>query len=320
MPPRSADEYSGGTAMSEKVALLGDPGIDGAVAIALALHDPSLEVLGLLATAGNVAADRATKNIQILVDQLDPPRLPRLGAAPAVDYGIDGTRLHGANGLGGVDFPCAPLHHLPASEKLLVDLIRQNPHELTLICLGPLTVVARAFDLYPEAPQLLRRIVCVGGSFHEPGNAGPISEFHFYCDPHAARKVIQCGAPLALIPLDLTRKVLFSPSDLLGLPYDGPAACRFLRRIVPFGIAATSNLYGIEGFHLKDVLGVQAVAAPGSLTSRHMRVDVETRGELTRGMTVFDQRHWEGGKPNVDVALEADIGETRKYVSRVLGI
>src|SRR6266404_1863144 len=100
--------------MSHKVALLGDPGIDGAFAVALALHDPELEVLGLLATAGNVSAERATKNIHILVDHLDPPRLPRLGAAPAVDYGTDGTKLHGPNGLGGVDFPCAPLHHLPA--------------------------------------------------------------------------------------------------------------------------------------------------------------------------------------------------------------
>jgi purine nucleosidase len=272
-----------------------------------------------LATAGNVSAERATKNMHILVDHLDPPRLPRVGAAPAVDYGIDGTRLHGPGGLGGVDFPCAPLHHLPASEKLLVDLVRQNPHELTLVCLGPVTAVARAFDLYPEAPQLLRRIVCVGGSYHEPGNAGPVSEFHFFCDPVAARKVVHCGTPLTLVPLDLLRKVLFSPTDLLGLPSDGSPACRFLRQIVPFGIAATSNLYGIEGFHLKDVLGVVAVARPGLLKSRHMRVDVETRGELTRGMTVFDQRAWEPGKPNVDVAHDVDPAEVRKYVGAVLG-
>ena len=62
-----------------------------------------------------------------------------------------------------------------------------------------------------------------------------------------------------------------------------------------------------------------AVALPGALTTRHMRVDVETRGELTRGMSVFDQRHWVPGTPNVDVAFEVDPAEVRKYVHRILG-
>jgi inosine-uridine nucleoside N-ribohydrolase len=306
--------------MSQKVALLCDPGIDGAFAVALALYDPELDVRGLLATAGNVPPDRATKNIHILVDHLDPPRLPRLGGAPNVEYAHDGRALHGPSGLGNTDFPCAPLHHLPPSEKLLVDVVRQHPGEVTLICMGPLSVVSRAIDLQPELPAQLKRIVCVGGSYHEPGNAGPVSEFHFQCDPQAARRVLHCDAPVTLIPLDLMRKVLFSPSDLLAVPSDGTRAWRFLRQIVPFGIAATSNLYGIEGFHLKDVLGVVAVAEPGLLQTRHLRVDVETRGELTRGMTVFDQRQWEHPKPNVDVAMEVDTDGVRKYMRRILGL
>ena len=76
------------------------------------------------------------------------------------------------------------------------------------------------------------------------------------------------------------RKMLFAPTDLLGVPANGSPACRFLRQIVPFGIAATCNLYGIEGFHLKDVLGVVAVSLPALLRTRQMRVDVETRGEF----------------------------------------
>jgi inosine-uridine nucleoside N-ribohydrolase len=307
--------------MSEKVALLCDPGIDGAFAVSLALIDPQMDVLGLLATAGNVSAERATKNMHILVEHIDPQRWPRVGAAPDVDYDMNGTRLHGPTGLGATDFPCAPLHHVPPSEKLLVDLVKQNPRELTLICMGPLTVVNRAFDLYPDMPAQLRRIICVGGSYHEPGNAGPVSEFHFYCDPAAARHVLSCGVPVTLVPLDAMRKVLFAPTDLLGMPTDGHPVCRFLRQIVPFGIAATSNLYGIEGFHLKDVLGVIAIGAPDALRTKHMRVDVETRGELTRGMSVFDQRTWHHhGKPNVDLVTEVDTGMVRSYINRVLGI
>ena len=81
--------------MARKLVLVSDPGIDGAFALALAMHDPDLDVLGVAASAGNVNAEQATKNVQILVEQADPARWPRLGAALPVEYDIDGTQLHG---------------------------------------------------------------------------------------------------------------------------------------------------------------------------------------------------------------------------------
>jgi inosine-uridine nucleoside N-ribohydrolase len=304
--------------VAEKIVIIADPGIDGAFAIALAFFDPNLEVLGIGATAGNVSAAQATKNVHILVDQLDPPRWPRLGEAPDIRYEIDGRALHGPTGLGNTDFPAAVLHNIPTSEKLLGDLVRQFPHEISVVCLGPLTVLARAFDIYPELPTQVKRLVCMGGTLHEPGNAGPVSEFHFACDPASARQVVRSGAPMILIPLDCTRKVLFSPKDLLDLPSESSKASKFLRQIVPYGIAATANSYGIEGFHLKDVLGVAAVSIPGVVETKHMAMDVETRGELTRGMTVFDQRTWAQPTPNIELAQHVDGQGVRDYIQRVL--
>ncbi len=147
--------------MTQKVVLIADPGIDGAFATALALLDPGLDVLGLLATPGNVSAAQATNNIHVLIEQLDPPRWPRLGAAPAVDYGIDAKQLHGPEGLGGASFPSAMLHHLPASEKLLVELVRQNPGQVTVVCMGPCTVVARR--------SILRRVAVLVAAPDLPG-------------------------------------------------------------------------------------------------------------------------------------------------------
>jgi inosine-uridine nucleoside N-ribohydrolase len=304
--------------MPHKVVLVCDPGIDGAFAITLALYDPDVEVLGLAATAGNVAAEQATRNAQTVVEQLDPPRWPRFGAALPVEYEVDGTNLHGPGGLGGVEFPCAQLHHQLAADKLIIDLVRLYPKEVTVIALGPLTAVARALDRDPELPALVHRIVCVGGSWHEPGNASPVAEFHFFCDPPAARQVLRCGAPVTLVPLDVTRKMVLAPAELLELPAPESRACRFLRQIVPFAIGATSNLYGVEGFHLKDVLGVAAVALPGALSTRSMVADVETRGELTRGMSVFDARWVTRERPNVDLADGADLHAVRNYIDRVL--
>src|SRR4051794_38726655 len=97
--------------MAQKVILVADPGIDTAVAIGLALNDPDLDVLGVAATGGNVPGDQATANVHTILEQIDPPRWPRPGAALAVEYEIDGTRLHGSNGLGNIAFPIARLHH-----------------------------------------------------------------------------------------------------------------------------------------------------------------------------------------------------------------
>ena len=160
--------------------------------------------------------------------------------------------------------------------------------------------------------------MCVGGAWHEPGNASAVAEFHFYCDPLAARQVLTCGAPVTLIPLDVTRKLLFSPSELLDLPAPESKTCRFLREIVPYAIGATSNLYGLEGFHLKDVAGIVAVALPGALSTRPMVVDVETRGELTRGMSVVDNRRLRSGSPNVEFALGIDVDAVRDYMHTLL--
>jgi inosine-uridine nucleoside N-ribohydrolase len=304
--------------MARKVILVCDPGIDGAFAVALALHDPDIDVLGLAATAGNVSAEQATRNVHTLIEQIDPPRWPRLGAALPIEYTVNGTTLHGPNGLGGVEFPCAQLHHPHSSDKLLSDLVRQNPKEVAVLLMGPPTAFARALDRDPELATLVERLIVLGGAWHEPGNASAVAEFHFYCDPASARQVLRCGAPITLLPLDVMRKVVFSPSDLLHLPAPETRTSQFLRKIVPFGIGATANLYGIEGFHLKDVLGLIALTQPAAITTKPVPVDVETRGDLTKGMSVIDTRWGSTTKPNVDLGVSVDVAAVRKYIDRTL--
>jgi inosine-uridine nucleoside N-ribohydrolase len=305
--------------MARKVILVTDPGIDGACAVALALVDPELDVLGLAATAGNVPPEQATRNIHILIEQLDPPRWPRLGAALPIEYETDATRLHGPGGLGGTDFPCAQLHHPHPSDKVISDLIRLHPNEIAVVLMGPATTFARALDRDPDLATMVQRIILVGGSWHEPGDASPVAEFHFFCDPAAARQVLRCGAPVLLLPLDVTRKLILAPSDLLRLPGLESRPGRFLKQIVPHGIAPTASLYGVEGVYLQDVFGVVAVAQPSAFTTRPIAVDVETRGELTRGMTVFDVRWSSTAKPNAEVATAVEVSAVREYINNTLG-
>jgi inosine-uridine nucleoside N-ribohydrolase len=304
--------------MPRKVIIVADPGIDTAFAVALALNDPNVEVVGLLPTAGNVSAEQATANVHTLIDVVDPPKWPKLAAALPARYDADGLALHGPGGLGGVSFPCATRHTLHPADKILCELAHEHPREVTVINLGPLTTLATALDRDPTLPAVLDQTVIVGGCWKEAGNAGPVAEFHIHLDPDAARRVLQAELHPLLIPLDVTRKLVFSPTDLLELPNPESRTCQFLRKIVPFGIRASSNLYGIEGFHLKDVLGAVAVAVPAAVSSEPHVVDVETRGDLTRGMTVIDSRPTPGGVPNARVATGVAVADVRDYIIKTL--
>jgi inosine-uridine nucleoside N-ribohydrolase len=304
--------------MAHKVILVTDPGIDGAFAVALALYAPELEVVGLAATAGNVTADQATRNVHILVEQLDPPRWPRLGAALPVEYDTDARALHGANGFGGVEFPCVQLHHTHPSDKLISDLVRMYPKEVAILLLGPATGFARALDRDPELCGLVERVIMVGGAWRESGDVTAAAEFHVYCDPAAARQVFRCGAPLTLLPLGVTRKVVFSPTELLHLPNPESPASRFLGQITPSAIAASAGLYGVEGCYLQDVFGLVALVQPQAFKTRSVAVDVETHGELTRGATVCDVRWGTTAKANVELAVDVDVSAVRQFIQRTL--
>lgn len=304
--------------MRRKLVIVADPGIDTAFAVALALADPSLDVVGVLPTAGNVPAEQATANVHTLIDVLDPPKWPKLAAALPVKFDMDGLALHGPGGLGGVSFPSATRHALHPADKVLVELAHDHPREITLVCLGPLTTLAAALDRDPALPAVLHETIIVGGAWKVPGNAGPAAEFHFALDPDAARRVLHAEVNPLLLPLDATRKLVFSPSDLLNLPNPDSRTCQFLRQIVPYSIRASSTLYGIEGFHLKDVLGVAAVSLSGVVTAHSHHADVETRGDLTRGMLVVDVRPNPAGPPTARVATDVSVGEVRQYIERTL--
>ncbi|MGL4422104.1 MAG: nucleoside hydrolase, partial [Gemmataceae bacterium] len=215
--------------MARKILILADPGIDTAFAIALALHDPALEVLGLIPTAGNVSAEQATANMQVLIDQLDPARWPRTASALPVEYDTDGTTIHGANGLGGVVFPMASKHQQLSADKAIIELVRAFPGDVSIVVLGPLTTLAHTIARDPELPGMIDTLIFVGGAYREPGNAGPHAEFHAWLDPDSTRAVLQAGLHPIVIPLDVTRRLILSPTELLTLPNPDSRTGQFLR-------------------------------------------------------------------------------------------
>ncbi|MFQ3592070.1 MAG: nucleoside hydrolase [Gemmataceae bacterium] len=304
--------------MAHKVIVLTDSGIDGAFALALALADPLLEVLGVLASAGSVEADQATQNVFTLVELLDPPRRPRVGAALPIVYDAHLKALHGNDGLGDSGLPRVGLHSPMPADRLFCELVRQHPEQVTLVILGPATVVARAIDRDPELPRLLEQIVFVGGTWREPGDIAALSEFHFWCDPAAARQVLFCGAPITLIPLDVSNRLVYSPADLRTLPEESTPTGSLLRTLLPLALAPTAGLRGTEGVHLNDAVGLVAVCRPELFTLRAVPAEVELRGDWTRGTCVIDTRWACPQRPNVELVVEMDLPAVRDHIQRTL--
>lgn len=304
--------------MAGKAIIINDPGVDGAIALAVALFDDQLDIQAVCATAGNVSAEQATRNVQCLIEQFDPPRLPRIGAALNVDYEVDGKALHGPNGLGALSLPYASLHHPHAPDKLIADVAHQYPHEVTVIVLGPGTVLARALTRDTELHSVLKQVIWVGGAWHAPGDISAVADLHFYCDPRSAKQIVDSDLSLTLIPLDVSRKLQLSPTDVAELPANGSRTMQLIKEMIPFAIGSTESLYGVEGFHLCDVVGVIAFAHPKLFKTRDVHVDVEQLSELTRGMSVIDTRWNRKKKPNVSLAVDLDLPKAREYYKSIL--
>lgn len=90
----------------------------------------------------------------------------------------------------------------------IVDSVRANPGEITLLAIGPLTNIALAVRQCPDIVPLIRRIVYMGGAVHVPGNTTDLAEFNWWFDPEAAREVLALPVPHVVVPLDVTNTVL----------------------------------------------------------------------------------------------------------------
>ncbi len=306
--------------MARKVILDVDPGIDDAVALCMAMFDPRLEVLAVTATAGNVAAQQATRNVQAIIEQLDPPRWPRIGEAREPDQGrpVDARQLYGEDGLGNAFFEVAELHNRHASDKVICDEIRAAPDEVTLITLGPLTNLARAFTRDPEIVSMVGQIHIRGGAL-ACGDVTPAAEFNAYCDPESARMVLRSPTTKTLIPLEVSRQVVMTYDQLDELPDETSPTGGLLRRILPHAFRTSRQRLGLEGIHLHDAVGLVAALHPELFHTETMAGDVETAGELTTGATIFDRRSVSEWRGNMDVAVEVDAAGVVDTILRGLG-
>lgn len=308
--------------ITRKLLLDVDPGIDDAMSLCMALFDPQVEVVAVTAVAGNVPAEQATRNVQTIIEQLDPPRWPRIGKATTPELGLPfrKAQLHGPDGLGSAHFQVSELQHRHPSDKVIFDEVRAAPGEVTIVALGPLTNVARAFARDPALPEMVSQVVMMGGTLGGVGNVTPAADFNIYCDPEAARVVFQSAAATkTLVPIDVTRQVTFDYDLLDKLPSENCRVGRFVRAVLPYLFRSYRQELGIESICLNDAVTLVAALHPELFEVELAAADVELTGELTRGATVFDRRRIREWRTNLAVATKVDVAATVDCILRALG-
>jgi len=292
--------------MPKKIILDTDPGIVDAMVLCLAAFDPTVEIVALTSVGGNVPADVSAKNLQALVEFLDPPRLPRLGTGvpPDEPMSFDYRHVHGNDGLGGTPLPVAERLSPHPAEKILCDAIRSDPENVMIICLGPLTNIARAVTRDPQLPEMIRHIYITGGVLNGRGNITPCAEFNIYADIQAAKTVFRLPCTKTLVPLDITSPVLFTPDHLELLPDEDTKLGKLLHSMLTPAFLSYRQYYGLEGIHIHDLVTYMVAIHPAWATTKELPVQIETQGYLTRGMTVSDQRSVPEFPPNIEVVTK----------------
>lgn len=306
--------------MTRKVIIDCDMGTDDAVALCMALFDEQLDILAVTATEGCVTAEQATRNLQAIIGMLDPPRFPRLGAASPADNApaINTSFLYGSDGLGNTGFAISELQHMQPSDKLIVDCVRANPDDVSVICLGPCTNLARAFRRDPVIVEMLDRVIMTGGSVDGVGNITASAEFNCYFDPVSAHEVFASRITKSLVPLDVTTQVKFDLGFLDMLPERYCRVGDFLRQILPYAYRTYRQQLGQEHINLNDAVGLLALLEPELFQFDSMAGQVETDGHLTRGVTVFDRRPVREWNNNMEVARSVRVEEMIPVITRRL--
>ncbi|WP_420620368.1 nucleoside hydrolase [Candidatus Poriferisocius sp.] len=287
-----------------------DPGQDDAIAILAALASPELEVLGVTAVAGNVPLDLTARNALILVELAGRTDVPVFAGCdrPLRRDLVTAEHVHGKTGIDGADLPdpVTPLQPQHAVDWMIETLLAAGEREITICPVGPMTNVATVLETAPEAARHIREIVCMGGGFFGGGNTTPTAEFNVFVDPDAAQIVLHCGAPVTMLPLDVTHKALMTDAWINQVRALGTRTGAAAAGMLDFYERFDVDKYGTFGGPLHDPNVIAYLLRPDLYGGRHCNVEVETQSPLTMGMTVVDWWDVTDRPPNCQFITEVD--------------
>ncbi len=295
--------------MALPVILDCDPGHDDAIALILAMASPELKVLAVTTSAGNQTPDKTLNNALRILTLLGRDDIPVAAGAPKplARELIIADNVHGESGLDGPKLPdpaFAPQAMIGL--ELMAKCLRESPEPVTLVPTGPLTNIALLLAAHPELKSKIARIVLMGGAAGA-GNWTPAAEFNIYVDPEAADMVFKSGIPITMCGLDVTHEAQVMDEDIERVrAITNPVAQCVAGLLDFFMIYHRDPKWGFAGAPLHDPCTIAWLLAPELFHGVECRVDIETRGEHTVGMTVVDRYGLTGKPANALVLLGLD--------------
>lgn len=280
-----------------------DPGIDDAVALAIALFSDKLDVRLITTVAGNVSIEKVTNNALKLLNFFNKKIPVAMGAdKPLIAKFEDASNVHGQSGMDGYEFD-EPTQELLLQENAVNAMYRtiiESRTPITLVPIGPLTNIALLLKMYPEVVKNIQEIVLMGGSTTR-GNKGVMSEFNIATDPEAAKIVFASGIPVVMVGLDVGWKALVYPED-----------CATLKDMNNTGYMIHSLFQHYRGGSMKtglkmyDSCAIAYLLKPQMFETVDTYVDVELNGSVTTGCTIVDLKGYLKQPNNAKVCLDID--------------
>ncbi|MFM4835423.1 pyrimidine-specific ribonucleoside hydrolase RihA [Aeromonas veronii] len=295
--------------MAQPVILDCDPGHDDAIALILALASPELKVLAVTTSAGNQTPDKTLNNALRILTLQGRDDIPVAAGAPKplARELIIADNVHGESGLDGPKLPdpaFAP--QAMTGLELMAKCLRESPQPVTLVPTGPLTNIALLLAAHPDLKPRIARIVLMGGAAGA-GNWTPAAEFNIYVDPEAADMVFKSGIPITMCGLDVTHEAQVMDEDIERVrAITNPVAQCVAELLDFFMIYHRDPKWGFAGAPLHDPCTIAWLLAPELFHGVECRVDIETSGEHTVGMTVVDRYGLTGKPANALVLLGLD--------------
>ena len=280
-----------------------DPGHDDALAIFLLEKSRFFDIKAVTTVAGNSTIQNTTNNARYILDLIKSDTPIYSGAEKPLKRDLIKAVVHGEGGLAGAEVAKQEKLTGNASDKI-IELVRANPNKISILAIAPETNIAEAFIKDPGLPSLIEEVVIMGGAISVPGNKNRVGEFNIFVDPDAADIVFKANVKKTLIPIDVCNEIFFSIKnfdELRNSPLYSP-----IKDMMRFFIKGIQTFEKTTGALMYDPLAAYYLINPKAFKTTPMDIQIETKSELTRGMTVADRRTWGDKKYNVSVAVSVD--------------
>lgn len=298
-----------------KILIDCDPGHDDAIMLLISSFEKSFDILGVSSCSGNQTIEKTTTNVNNLLSYFSRKdiEIAKGHSTPIIRPTRICSEIHGESGLDGFDFP--KYQKRICSEEacdFIINKLKTNKN-VTVITTGPMTNLGLALQKDPSIATNIEKIVLMGGSTKK-GNITPYAEFNILVDPEAANICFKSGAPIRMLGLNVTRKILVTDYVIKKASNINTRGADLFVKLMKVFNENQISFFGLKAGPLHDPATVISLINTHSFKFKKMDVVVDTSFNQTEGQTICKPNKYS----NIEVAISVNLKEYWKTVFKSL--